>query len=155
MPRYGLKRLFLLILLPISLTFVILAPRFSPQIEQSYSLNIYNILSSAMASIFGLFPFSVAEILLVCAIGLFIGYTVYTIVKFKTDVSRRWYKLYTYCVNISVIAVCLFSFFVFACGLNYYRLPLTETSGLKVRKSMFTSLGRCAWTLPLPLTKAR
>lgn len=135
MPRYGLKRLFLLLLLPASLVTVIFASRYPDLVEKYFSTGFYAILCPALTSLSGLFPFSLAELLLIVGILVFIIVTVRSVYHAVKDKDRRGYTVYTYVANVAVFASILYAVFVFACGLNYYRAPFAQTAGLTVRES--------------------
>ncbi len=135
MPRYGLKRLVLLLLLPLAAAAVIWAARFPELVEQYYSLSVYGILSPAIASLTGLLPFSIGELFLVAGIIALLIYTTHTVYRIATAKGRRFYAVYTYFVNLCVIAAVLYAGFVFLCGLNYYREPFAAAANLTVRES--------------------
>ncbi|SDM85629.1 DUF3810 domain-containing protein [Acetanaerobacterium elongatum] len=135
MPRYGLKRLFLLLLIPASMIVILIATKNSAWVEEYFSRGLYIILCPAFTSLSGLFPFSVSELLIYGGILALIIITVRTVRNAVKDQDRRGYTVYTYVANIAVITAVLYACFVFGCGLNYYRVPFAQTAGLTVRES--------------------
>lgn len=140
MPRYGLKRLYLLLLVPISLVTVLLATKRPDLVEQYFSQGLYAILAPAMTTLTGLFFVSLAELTIIIGILSLILYTVRTVHNAVKDKDRRVYTIYTYVVNICVLASVLYAGFVLLCGLNYHRLPFADTAGLTVRQSSTAEL---------------
>ncbi|MBO5265756.1 MAG: DUF3810 domain-containing protein [Ruminiclostridium sp.] len=108
-----------------------------------YSFNIYPVLQKVFSFISGLFPFSIAEIIVIILALTLVGSIIYGIVSiiliikgkkqikekkpFKTIVLSA---LSTLSMIISLVAFV----FVFNCGINYYRSPFSEYSGLKIEK---------------------
>ncbi len=140
MPRYGLRRLYLLLLVPFSFVALLLAARNPELTEQYYSQGLYSIIVPALTSLAGLFFVSLAELAIVVGILSFILYSARTVRAAIKDKDRRVYTLYTYAVNILVIAGLLYAGFVLLCGLNYHRLPFSDTAGLTVRDSSAAEL---------------
>lgn len=140
MPRYGLRRLYLLLLVPIAIITVLFASKYPQLTEQYFSQGLYLIIVPALTSLSGLFFVSLAEVALIVGILSFLLYTARTVRAAVKDRDRRVYTLYTYVVNLCVIASVLYAGFVFLCGINYHRLPFADTAGLTVRDSSAAEL---------------
>ena len=142
-----LKRLWLLLLLPISFAMTSLAARFPHVTEQVYSTGLYRYLSQGAARVTGAIPFSLAEWVLLSAAAAVFGYIALTILKIKRTPGKR--------MKIAVTALatfcCVFSLIVFGftvlCGFNYHRPSLAETSGLTVKPSSAGELAAMCFAL--------
>ena len=102
---------------------------------QWYSIVIYDTLVSILASIFGIFPFSVVEILLylliiVCIIliGRFAVRLVKNVIHKKS--SKR--MIANYVTGFFVLASSLFFVYVVNCGVNYHRDSFAKSSGIEL-----------------------
>lgn len=135
MPRYALKRLYLLLLIPAAFVASLVAQGNPALTERLYSQGLYAVLAPALATLTGLFFVSIAELSVWICVLVVLIYTVRTVRAARADKERRMYILYTYTANLLVLIAVLYSGFVFTCGLNYHRLPFAETAGLTVRES--------------------
>lgn len=129
------KRIYLLVLTPISLALVLLAKKSSFFAEQIYARHIYRWISQILSTITGLLPFSLAEVLVVSlpviVIIIFIRFTL----KVIFDKEKRKENLLKGLLNVLCsFSVLLFSFTLLA-GLNYYRYSFGAYANLEVRKS--------------------
>lgn len=121
------------VLIPVSFLLVYLAKTSPAIVESLYSMGIYRSISQPLSKITGIFGFSLAEM-------LFYAFVFWSVIKL-INLLRA---LFTYDKKliiklssqvIAVISILLF-LFVALWGLNYYRLPLSHTTGLD--KSGFT-----------------
>lgn len=107
-----------------------------------YSFNIYPVIQHIFAFISGLFPFSIAEIGVILIAATVLALIISGIVKLIIRIAAKKKKekkplkprilsaLSTLSLTISLIAF----IFVFNCGINYYRSPFSEYSGLETGK---------------------
>ena len=115
-----------------------LAASLSVDFANFYSFKIYPIIQAVFSFISGLFPFSIAEITVIILFLGLIGFVIFSIIKLiKIIVKREKAKripissvLSTFALIISLIAFV----FVFNCGINYYRSPFSDYSGLKIER---------------------
>lgn len=130
-----MKRLWLVVLLPVSFA-ILLVARLNPQAtEQIYSMGFYPVWASGFALLTGWLPFSLAEWLLVGFVLWALGYTIHTVAVVVRRKERRgaalreWAATAVACLSVGV--------FIFAlnCGPNYHRYTFTRYSGLEVRDS--------------------
>lgn len=103
-----------------------------------YSFNVYPIIQNIFSFISGLFPFSIAEIaVILLALGA-IGLIIYGIVRLILRIvkKRKGNKLsiLSSLSTLSLIASAVAFIFVFNCGINYYRSPFSEYSGIKIEQ---------------------
>ena len=134
------RRGLLLLLWPIStliIEFAAANPHFT---EHIYSRGIYSVLAGIFGRLFGIFSFSVAEILFYV---MLISMILYTVLQTIGLIKRRDRKQRI--LRILATAGCMMgiSYFMFTMlsGLNYHRLTFAEQSGLDVRPSSAQELG--------------
>ncbi len=121
--RQTIFKLLSLLLIPISSLLVrwySLAPE---SWEYYYSLNINKFFIQSMSLIYGIFPFSVFEVLAaIFAIGLTI-YLIYLVIQCIKNIKKKQFlkTLGTGILNIGVVTSVLYFSFIFLWGLNYQR----------------------------------
>jgi hypothetical protein len=104
--------------------------------ELFYSRWIYPALATAIGGLTGLFPFSLAELLLVGFVAGILAYTV------RSVLEKRFARL---AATLLCCAALIWFGFVALCGLNYHRETFAQNSGLTVRPSSAEELaGLCA-----------
>ncbi len=107
-----------------------------------YSFNIYPLIQKVFSFMSGLFPFSVAEILLILLVTAALGFAVFGIVKLVIKIVKRRKsekkplkpRILSAISTVSLIASLTAFIFVFNCGINYYRSPFSAYSGLEIQK---------------------
>ncbi|HKL79983.1 MAG TPA: DUF3810 domain-containing protein [Mobilitalea sp.] len=135
-----LKRMYLLILFPVSLVLIILAKNSSYFAEKIFALHIYKWLSQAISMITGLIPVSLAELLIIALPFLLILF----IILFITHILREKDKRFSIIIKGFLNALCigsvaLFLFTVLA-GINYYRYSFSYYSKLEIKESIVEEL---------------
>lgn len=140
----GLTKLFLYSLLFVGVVFSLLAPRFSHLIESAYSTKLYFWTIRPYSLVTGLFPFSLAELIIVTMI-VFIVYKVARI-SFMVIRNPRCLiqglpiKTARLVLTLSVIYLA----FNLMWGLNYSRMTFAEISGLPVEPASVEELAELA-----------
>ena len=115
------------VFLLIQIVFIYFLRQHPVMVETYYSTGIYPYISSFLRVLFGWVPFSVGDVLYFFA-GLWLVYTFFRFIKSK---AKNWkYSLFRLTAIISVV---YFIFHLFW-GLNYYRLPLSESLDMPVKK---------------------
>lgn len=138
MKRYKIyKRLYVLILLPLS-AILILCARVSIKFADCYSIKIYPILAKTIGWITGLLPFSLAEVIVVA--GAVAAITSASVSIFRSVRLKKLRPVGHFAMNLAVVAAVVYFLYVLLCGVNYYRHPFTEYSGLEVRPSSAAEL---------------
>lgn len=106
-----------------------------------YSFNIYPVIQNIFSFISGLFPFSLAEIAVILLASGVVGLIIFSIVKLILKLIRKDRKkkplkplILSAASTLSVIAASVAFVFVFNCGINYYRSPFSEYSGIKIEQ---------------------
>ncbi len=152
---FNYKRIYLLILTPISLLLILLAKESSFFAEEIYAKHIYKWISQIISLITGLFPFSIGELLLI-ALPIFILIVllrfIILMIAVKEDRKERLWKsiLNSFCF-LSVI----FFLFTMLAGINYYRYSFTEYSNLVIQDSTVEELYSLTESLALKANQIR
>lgn len=117
---------------------VTLAANLSIDFANFYSFKVYPIIQTVFSFISGLFPFSIAEFTLIALALALVGFIIFSLVRLgKIIIKREKIKRISISSTLSTFAliVSLIAFvFVFNCGINYYRSPFSDYSGLKIEK---------------------
>ncbi len=115
-----LKRLWVILLFPIGILLTYLATVNPTNTEIIFSSAVYKVFSQIVSMIFGIFPISIAEILLVggvLSVLFFLGFSIFRCIKKKTPMP-----IFKYVINLLVASSVIYFMFVTLCGMNYYRL---------------------------------
>ncbi len=114
-----MKRLFILLLIPIAYVITWIASSFPSFTESFLSLGIYKYYSQIVGFVFGLVPISVAEVMLVGGVLTLVGTLIFSTIK---SIKNKTYKpAMNYLMNVAVSASIVYFLFVISCGVNYYR----------------------------------
>lgn len=138
------KRIYVLLLLPLSYLLVSIANGREEMVEKIFSLHIYRFISIGYSSITNWIPFSLGEIGIILGVVALTTYSIRTLLSLMFKKEERKQRGIRFLLNLS----CLVSIFIFVnvmlCGLNYYRYPFSHYSGLEVRDSTVEELyGLC------------
>ena len=129
----SLKRLWILLALPAAILLLLAAG--NPDFAEWYALHPYAFLSRVGNAVTGIFPFSLAEILVIL---LLIGVPValiWFLIHFFRSKGRRGVVLGKGLLNLLCFASVLLLLFTLNCGINYNRHTFAETCGLELRPS--------------------
>lgn len=130
---FSLKRLWILILLPIAL-FIIGKAKTDPEFCEMYASDIYPVVSGTMNHLFSMTDVSVAQIILLALAFILVFYTLTTVLGIIfTDGKIK--KIVSYIVNLACITSFIIFVFSITCGINYYRPSFAETENISVEKS--------------------
>lgn len=136
----SLKRLWLLLTLPVSILLYVLAHAF-PAFAEFWARYVYVIFSHLFHSATKGAPVSVAEIAVFVAPILVLVMVILGIVHIVRSPGNRLYAgLKAFVVEPSLIASILLLIFMVNCGVNYGRLPFADACGLEVRESSTAEL---------------
>lgn len=128
------KRKIILLIINISCLIFYFITRFSKNIAEFYTMNIYKWLSIFISFISGIFPFSLAELVIILIIPLVSGYIIYEIVKLIKSKGKGF--LISTLKTINIILLCL-SIFLVNCGVNYNRVTFSEKYSYKTSESSY------------------
>ena len=117
------------ILVPIAIVLVFIARRWPHIVEVFYSLGLYRYISQPLSHLTGIFPFSLGEVIFYS----FILLTLICIFRIIVLLFSKNIKPIAGLIKtiITVFSILLF-LFVMTWGLNYYRLPLSESMAIKI-----------------------
>jgi hypothetical protein len=110
------SKLFLLIVLVILFKIISLYPEF---VEKYYSNGLYFYISNLLRMVFGVFGFSVGDVL----IFVLIGYLIFKFYKYLKHREKNFKKVTLRFIENLLIVFLLFQLFW---GFNYYRIPLED-----------------------------
>ncbi|NLL72070.1 MAG: DUF3810 domain-containing protein [Clostridiales bacterium] len=134
-----LKRIYLLLLLPLSLILILLA-RQSRNFAEFYALHIYKWLSQFVSLLSGIIPLSIIEFIILILPIFLITLLVRFVVSIVRDKDNRKEHLFKGLINVICTISLLFFAFTLMAGLNYYRYSFTHYSNLEVRESSLEEL---------------
>ncbi len=150
-----LKRNFFLLLLPISFLLLQFAKRSSYFTENVLVKFFYHPWSLFLSTITGIFPFSLAEIIII--VGplllaiLLIRFLIHSI-KAKED---RYIVVGKGILNIFCGVSIVLTLYTLGCGINYYRYPFSYYSGLTILESSEDELYELCVSLALRANELR
>lgn len=138
--KRNIKKLWFILLIPAGVLLNYLSTLSEKTVEKIYSSGIYKVLVFPLNLISALFPFSLAEALLVGLIVLIIIGLIRLITSLIRTPAKSKEFLLGSLINIAVfISVVYFSFIVIW-GLNYQRLPFSRIANLDVQKTSVEEL---------------
>ncbi len=131
-----LRRLPLLLLIPLALLLPRLAQRSPEFIEKYYARGIYPLISRVLGFFSSLVPFSLSEIVLICVGGALILIFVIRLLKipFGKLRSRRENRMrfFSFVLSLAIFAGAMLNLFYVLWGFNHYRQPLSTLMELNV-----------------------
>ena len=131
---FKLKRIYLLLLSPLTFLLILLARNSSYFVEQIHALHVYKWLSQLISLITGLVPISLAEIIILILPILLVVLLIKFIIHLVKDRDNLKINAVKGLINIScALSVVIFSFTILG-GLNYYRYPFSYYSNLEIEK---------------------
>ncbi len=133
--RALLRALPFLLLTPLGLLLTWLSTLNADATERLWSTCIYPVLAQAVSAVTGLFPFSVAELIILLAIPALIVSIVVFAVRLVRGKGRRAVIAARYLSTLLAIVSTGYFCFVLTGGINYNRLTFSEYSGLEIRES--------------------
>jgi len=131
--RRKIKKLIFISLLPFGIFLTYISSLSPSYVEKLYSDGIYQIIGKLLSNLTGIFPFSIAEFLVLLIIFL----SIYKILKLFCKILKQKEGRFSSFINslVSLIATISFLYFLFIMiwGLNYYRLPFSQIADLDVQ----------------------
>lgn len=149
------KRNLILLLLPISFLCLFWAKNSKEAAEQVFATHLYRYISIPVSRIFGVFPFSVAEI--ICYTGP-VAVTI-LMVRFLIHMVKgrgnRPVIAVRALINVLCVVSILTALYLFGCGINYYRYPFSYYSNLEVKDSSKEELYELCTSLAVKANELR
>lgn len=131
---------FLIFLFPLALISAYLASRSPVMVERYYSRSVYRLLAQIISSITGIFPFSVAEILMIFTLVAIVAGVAYGIAELAKNPGKRL-RIFFKQLSIAAVALSLVYFsFIAVWGLNYHRLSIASIVNLDVQPASVEEL---------------
>ena len=149
------KRIYLLVLIPVSLLLILLARQSSYFSEHIYAKHIYKWISQILSSITGLFPFSVAELLILLLPLVSLVLLLRFVLRMILDRKDRGERLVRGILNLFCFLSIILFLFTMLAGLNYYRYPFTTYANLEVTESSVMELYSLTESLMLKANEIR
>lgn len=129
------KRTLILLLAVIGEVCLKIAEKSSFFAEEIFGRHIYKWMSVGISAITGIFPFSVAEFMIITAPFLAIALIAGFIVKLVKNKKDFLYLILTFILNAACMGSVIWFFYCFGCGINYYRYPVSTYFELETRDS--------------------
>lgn len=125
-------------LIPVTF-FITLYFRENPEAAESYATSVYPFLSGVVNMLTSQTAVSIAEIVVIVFFGIWILYTVTTVFRliFK---ENRFKTLLKFLLEVTATVGIIYFAFTLMCGINYYRYPFSEVSGLEIKASSVDEL---------------
>ncbi len=134
------NKVYLILLFPLALACTFLASRFPHVVERYYSRTVYSYFSQVISSITGIFPFSVAEIMVVLAAGLSAIGALYGIVEIYKNPGKRTGLLIRQLSIAAAVVSLVYFLFIVSWGLNYHRVSVASIANMEVREASVEEL---------------
>ena len=125
------KRFWLTMLLPVSIC-LILSAKYISGFADFYLNHVYRCISFLFNNLTGIFPFSLAEIVMIAVSAVFVICIIHTIVKITTS-SRKLKTLLNSLVNLLCTISVIFFLFTANCGINYYCTDISHTMNINTQ----------------------
>jgi hypothetical protein len=122
-------KIFIIMLVPVIIILNEIVKSYPKLIESYYSNSMDKFLRQVLSNITGVFPFSVAEFLVLALIIIFVILLIIFVIKIISGEAINHF------INISVYISILYILFMLLWGLNYDRLSFDKITGLKIEKS--------------------
>ncbi len=129
------KRTLILLLALVGEVCLVIARKNSYFAEEIFAKHMFKWLSVGLSAITGIFPFSVAEVMIISAPFLIIALIVGFIVKLVKNKKDFLFWILTFILNAACIFSVVWFFYCFGCGINYYRAPAGDYFEYKTRDS--------------------
>jgi len=129
------KRLWLLVLFPLSLFITELAKRSVFVAEEVFAKRIYKVLSIGISAVTGLLPFSLAECIVILGPIVVLVLVIRFIVHMVKHKENRFGRCLLAIINVACAVAVIFFVYVIGCGVNYHRVSIAEYRDVTVRDS--------------------
>ena len=137
---FRMKRLYLLLLIPLSFMLIAVSRKSSFFAERIYANHIYKWISQILSMITGIIPFSISEFLFIAFPIVILLILIRFIYKLIKDKEQRLFIVTKGIINILCsLALTLFLFVIMG-GINYYRYPFSYYADLEIMDSSVDEL---------------
>lgn len=164
------KRTLWLLTWPIGIAMYLLAKSDRDIAEKVFARGIFKVYSEGMSRFSSLFPFSLAEVLLIALIPFILTVVVMGIIRIikpqkRTEAVTKACNTSPYILRLLevvrllrrllIIGGVIFFWYMLGCGTNYYRYEFAEYSGLELKKSASEDLCLMCVRLGIKANEAR
>ena len=129
------KRLWLLLLFPLTYLISALAKRSVFFAEEVFAKRIYKVHSIAVSALTGWIPFSLVELIVVVGPIVCVILLVRFIIHMAKERENRFARVLLGIINVACVASVILFVYVIGCGVNYHRVSVAEYRGITVRDS--------------------
>lgn len=140
MKNSQIRKLMLILLVPIAIALINIASLSPYLVEKIYSRGFYKYISQILSLMAGWAPFSLIEFVIIAFILFLIVIIVRGIVKLVKASSGRGGMVLDYILNGLAFVSILYFIFVITFDLNYQRLPFSQIAGLDVHPATVSEL---------------
>ncbi len=152
---FSYKRVYLIGLLPVSYLLILLAKNSSFFAEEIYARHIYRWISQLISAVTGLFPFSVAELIVITLPFIVLAIVLRFVLGLFLNKEHRGSRLAMGLLNILCTGSVALFLFVLLGGINYYRNNFSSYSNLEIQKSSVDELYNLTKSLALDANELR
>ena len=139
------KRLWLLLLFPLTFLISALAKRSVFFAEEVFAKRIYKAHSIVVSAITGWIPFSLAELIVVVGPVVCLVLLIRFVVHMVKDKENRFARCMQGLIDVACVAAVILFVYVIGCGVNYHRVSVADYRGITVRDSSKEELyGLCS-----------
>lgn len=129
------KRLWLLLLFPLTYGCLTMAKKSVFFAEEVFAKRIFKVISVGLSLVTGWLPFSLAE----CSVLLLPVAVLVLLIRFIVHMVKKKDERFERCllaiVNLACTAAVVFFVYVVGCGINYHRVSIADYRGIIVRDS--------------------
>ena len=129
------KRVFTLLLLPLSAMILLLVRSSSYVAEEIFAKRIYKVLSIVISSVTSIVPFSVAEMILLVGPILILFFIVRLVIRIIRGKGMRKTYILNFMLNVGCVISLIVFGYIMLCGVNYHRYSFSHYSGLVIEDS--------------------
>lgn len=129
------KRVWLLLLFPLSFLILALAKRSVFVAEEIFAKRIYKVLSVVVSTVTGWLPFSLAEGIVLLGPVVCLVLVVRFLVHMGKNKEHRFAQCMLGIINVACVAAVILFVYVVGCGVNYHRVSVADYRGITVRDS--------------------
>lgn len=155
MKKIILKRWLLFVPGIITIILVKYGQRQQEWVERGYSSKLYPLLEKLVGFLPAKVSFSITEVLLVLAVFLFLGSSIYSLRKIIVAKAGQGWLFYRSVVNALVLASLVFFLFTLLGGLNYYRAPFSKYTSYDTSSGTKAELEQLCLSLANDLNQKR
>lgn len=138
--HFRYKRIFFLLLIPLGYGLMQITSLSPDWVEKWYSQGIYPVLAQGISNVTGLFPFSVAQVILYALVIAAVAAVGYGVSVFFKNIRRYKDYLLGSLANLATAVSVIYFVFVLLCGLNYNRQDFGYFTPLQVQPRQVVDL---------------